>query len=233
MIFERQLPELAIYRQLEGTLPLVTNFDYCRYVSPNGNSSMPVHRWFRFKESFSADLLKVIVESITPLLGKTIRLLDPFCGVGTSLLASQEMLAAGYNIAARTKVRWPEIDAEELVDLGKQLLKDANRFTPRIPPLSSLTTGRCISRYMSERVLAIRKAIQTNGNSVTHDAMLLGLASAIEPVSRVRKDGRALRIVERSHPNLASLLKEKWAIMAAITSIIVKYINWSCGCWVL
>lgn len=188
MIFERQLPELAIYRQFEGTLPLVTNFDYCRYVSPNGNSSMPVHRWFRFKESFSADLLKVIVESITPLPGKTIRLLDPFCGVGTSLLASQEMLAAGYDIeaigiernpfiafAARTKVRWPEIDAEELVGLGKQLLKDADRFSARIPPLSSLTTGRCISRYMSERVLAIRKAIQTNGNSVTHDAMLLGL----------------------------------------------------------
>jgi len=145
------------------------------------------------------------------------------------------MLAAGYDIeaigiernpfiafAARTKVRWPEIDAEELVDLGKQLLKDANRFTPRIPPLSSLTTGRCISRYMSQRVLAIRKAIQTKGKSITRDAMLLGLASAIEPVSRVRKDGRALRIVERSHPNLASLLKEKWAIMAADVNLLRK-----------
>ena len=228
MIVEQQLPELATYRKLEKALPMVENFDYCKFVSPNGNSELPVHRWFRLKESFSADLLREILESVVPSVGRKIRLLDPFCGVGTSLLASQEMLTSGYDVeaigiernpfiafAARTKVKWPEIDDTDLMSLGERLLKEAEKFSPRIPPLSSLTSGKCISRYMSRRILAIREAVQLNGNSVTHDAILLGLAAAIEPVSRVRKDGRALRIVNKVHPNLSVLLRERWATIAA------------------
>jgi hypothetical protein len=42
----------------------------------------------------------------------------------------------------------------------------------------------------------------------------LGLAAAIEPVSRTRKDGRALRIIERERPNLAEILYGRWRIIA-------------------
>ncbi len=228
MILEEQLPELAVYKKVERQLPLVTNSDYSKFVVSNGNGELPVHRWFRFKEGFSAGLLKETLETIIPCLGKKIRLLDPFCGVGTSLVASQEISGAGYDIeaigieqnpfiafVARTKIWWPEVDALGLVNLGERVIRDAERYSPRIPPLSSLTTGRCVSRYLSQRVLAIRTAINLDGQSASHDAILLGLAAAIEPVSRVRKDGRALRFVQRQRQNLSAVLREKWATIAS------------------
>jgi len=226
MISEQQLPELVCYKKIEKTIPLSEGVNCAHFVSPNTNVELPVHRWFRFKESFAAGLLRVITGRLTSL-GRKFRLLDPFCGVGTSLIAAQELSMSGYEIeaigiegnpfiafAARTKVRWPEIDAAALIPTGELLLKQAKKLSPHIPALSSLSTGRCISRYMSERVLAVRQAIQMAGNSPTHDALLLGLASAIEPVSRIRKDGRALRIVDRSYRSLPTILKDKWSRMA-------------------
>lgn len=226
MISEQQLPELICYTKAEKTIPLTEGVDYAHFVSPDSNVELPVHRWFRFKESFAAGLLRVISGRLTSL-GRNFRLLDPFCGVGTSLLAAQELSMSGYEIeaigiegnpfiafAAHTKVRWPEIDATALIPTGERLFNQAKKLSPHIPALSSLSTGRCISRYMSERVLAVRQAIQLAGNSATHDALLLGLAAAIDPVSRVRKDGRALRIVERPHRRLGAVLKDKWSRMA-------------------
>lgn len=233
MILEEQLPELAFYRELEKTIPLAERFDYADHVSPNGNVGLPVHRWFRFKESFSAGLLREIVGLKLPSLGKKFRLLDPFCGVGTTLVAAQEMSAAGYDIeatgiesnpfiafTARTKLMWPEIDAKGLITLAERLLNTSKALSSSIPALSSLTTGRCITRYMSKRILAFRDAINLNGSGPTHDALLLGLASAIEQVSRVRKDGRALRFVERPREQLSKILKEKWNRIATdVTSM--------------
>jgi len=227
MIRDPQLPELEVFRKVEQKLPFSERFDYSKYVSPVPNSDVPVHRWFRFKESFSPDLLTEILHSIAASLGKHFRLLDPFCGVGTTLLAAQEKTIGGYDIeaigieanpfiefAARTKVRWPEIDADALTDLAARILKKSDSYHQRIPPLSSLTTGRCISRHLSQRILAIREALRHDGDTAAHDALLLGLASAIEPASRIRKDGRALRIIEKDRPNLTTILKDRWAIIA-------------------
>jgi len=227
MISEQQLPELVCYKEFEKAIPLTERFDYSDFVSPNTNIELPVHRWFRFKESFSAGLLREILENIIPSLGKKVRLLDPFCGVGTSLLAAQEMSVLGYDIdavgieqnlfiafTAATKIGWPAIETKRLLQLGDQAIRAAEHLCPCIPPLSSLTTGKCISRYMSRRVLAIRDAIQLDGQSATHNALLLGLASVIEQVSKIRKDGRALRIVQRPRTKLLAVLRDKWADIA-------------------
>ena len=210
MITENQLPELRVFRKVERRLPLNIANNSSSLVVQGHNDSLPVHRWFRFKESFSADLLAEILTQLSGKLGKQFRLLDPFCGVGTTLVASQEMAARGYKIeaigiecnpfirfAAQSKVSWPKINPEKLLDLCDRVLQE-RRDKPKkqIPPLSSLTTGRCLSRYFSERFLSMRDTITLDGSSATHNSALLGLASAIEPVSKVRKDGRALRIVD-------------------------------------
>lgn len=233
MIKETLLPELNVFRKIEEDLPLAANFDYGKRVVENGNRNLPVHRWFKFKESFSADLLGELLREIAPNTGTTIRLLDPFCGVGTSLVASQEMSANGFRIdaigiernpfiafVANTKISWSVIDSESLLALGEKVLRQSRRLSPTIPSLSSLTTGRCISRYLSKRLLAICKTIESLGNSATHKALLLGVASSIESVSKVRKDGRALRLVKRAPSRLDQVVRDKWAAIAADAKLL-------------
>lgn len=227
MIPDKQLAELEAFKGIEGSLPLRQDPSYANLVVWNRNEGYPVHRWYRFKEGYSADLLRRIIEYLGPILGKRIRILDPFCGVGTTLVASQELSALGYMIeavgiernpflafTARTKIRWPEINTETLLELGNRVLSRSEQSSPQIPPLSSLSSGKCISRYFSQRILAIQNAIRSDGETASHDALLLGLAACIEPVSRVRKDGRALRIVDRGRHYIHPMLRSKWQQIA-------------------
>ena len=223
MISERQLPELRVYLDVEKSTRLRDSKRYVGLVAPGGNETYPVHGWLRFKEAFSADLLRVVVRELASDLGKSFRLLDPFCGVGTSLVASQEMTAEGWDIqaqgieispfigfAARTKVRWPRMAAQRIVDGGESALRASTRDVLQLPPVSSIAKGVCITRHTARRLLEVRKAVADQDLGVDGDALLLGLAASIESLSRVRKDGRALRIVERKKPAINVALRERW-----------------------
>ena len=82
MISERQLPELKTYRKLEGLLPVESAPEFDRLVVPNANDQLPVHRWFRFKEGFSADLLRAVLQSTATDANTQVCLVDPFAEQG-------------------------------------------------------------------------------------------------------------------------------------------------------
>jgi hypothetical protein len=222
MILNAQLPELSSYRRIERTLPLVDAQGFDSLVVANDNEYRPVHRWFRFKESFSADFLKRVLESVHPR-ARRLTILDPFCGVGTSVLSAQmmgskhcEISALGIErnpfvaFVAQTKLMWNNIDPIKMESIGSDVLRRAASLKSTIPPLTSLTTGRCMSRHIAKRLLSIRDAAGDLRPGPVQNALLLGIASAIEPLSRVRKDGRALRIIERPRQIVADVVEAKW-----------------------
>src|SRR5688572_13088559 len=100
MISKEQLPELVDFARVERGLPLAENKKFGTLVVPTDNAEYPGHRWFKYKESFSSRLLAEILHALGYKKNQRIRLLDPFCGVGTTLLAAQEMSALGYKIEA-------------------------------------------------------------------------------------------------------------------------------------
>ena len=61
--------------------------------------SLPVHRWYRFPAGFSAEWVRslIIEEKKTR---NDIVLLDPFAGVGTSILVGEEALVESYGLEA-------------------------------------------------------------------------------------------------------------------------------------
>ncbi len=227
MISEKQLPELRAYRRLEGTLPVEMAPELSRLVVSGSNDQLPIHRWFRFKEGFSADLLKTVLCSLQKERSENLCLLDPFCGAGTTLVSAQElarstkMVAMGIeqnpfiHFVARTKTSWPLMNSEKILELGESILEDSRSMSAAIPALSGLITGRCMSRYNALRLAVIRNAIRADGNSPNHDALMLGLASAVEQLSKTRKDGRALRLVQRGRQEIRRVLSEKWVQIAS------------------
>lgn len=227
MISERQLPELRTYRRLEGTMPVDTAPGFERLVVPGANERLPVHRWFRFKEGFSADLLRTLIDLLELSERKSLRVLDPFCGVGTTLLSAQELsksitiTAIGIernpfiHFVAKTKVRWPEMNPDKIMEIGQRILRASCSTEVGIPRLSSLTTGRCMSRHVARRLLSVRDAVRSHGSSANHDALILGLAASVEQLSKVRKDGRALRIVNKNRQITNNVLMAKWREIAS------------------
>lgn len=222
MISNAQLPELAAYRRIERALPFKESLNFGSLVVANGNEFRPIHRWFRFKESFSADFLRQIIEGTSPRK-RQLTILDPFCGVGTSILSAQTLSSKELEISAigiernpfiafvaQTKLMWRQIDPVEMELLGNEILQEALTHNPDIPPLSSLTSGRCMSRHIARRLVAICDVVRQRGSGAVQNALLLGLASAIEPLSRVRKDGRALRIVDRPRQVVSNVVASKW-----------------------
>ena len=227
MIRDEELPELATLRRAEAEFRFRTDFSLAGQVVASGNDEQPIHRWFKLKESFSPKLLAEILKRIYPAgFPKSLSILDPFVGVGTTLLAAEQLARdeAGVAVqvtgvernpfilfAAKTKAMWRQIDFDQLLSAGSDAIEESVASGIELPPLSSITTGRCITRHVSKRLLAIQRCIRQHTNEATQNALLLGLAAGIEPLSKIRKDGRALRIVERSHPTVRAVLYGKWS----------------------
>ena len=221
MILDSQIPELRLFWRIEGGIDLEEDHSFGSLVIASDNEGLSVHRWFRYKESYSAHLLCQVVSLLDSHLGRNFSLLDPFCGMGTSILSAQMMSSLGYEIdalgieqnpfaawAAKTKLSWHEVDTGLTDQLSGCLRTPFRRVG--LPTLSSISQGRCISRYIAKRIVAAREAISRRLSGATRDAMLLALAASIEPVSKIRKDGRALRIVTRHTPKFENVVLGKW-----------------------
>jgi hypothetical protein len=226
MIQRDQLPELRSFAKAEQALPLQADPTLAPFVTPNGNLTSPVHRWFRYKESFSSDLLHHLLTLYPLPLGANTPfcLLDPFCGVGTSLLSAQlsQISIASTGIecnpfsafVAKTKLAWPTIDITRYSSWVAELLAMPTMHVTEWPSLSSITSGRCVTPHMAERILSCRDAIKSFPPGPERDALLLGLAASIEPLSRVRRDGRALRLVNKPRTLFRGVLSARLSVIA-------------------
>lgn len=230
MIRDEQIPELSHLRLAELRMPIHARADLGSLVVFGANETSPVHNWFRFKEGFSADLLSTIIREFGDLLPrKQINLLDPFCGSGTSLISAQfepgrQICGVGIernpfiHFIAQTKANWRSMDANNLVSDGEAAIEEASDFEPGLPGLSSIQSGRCISNHIARRLMAISEAVARNQRNL--DFLRLGIAASIEPLSKVRRDGRALRIVEKPRKLVRNVLTEKWQRMADDVSAV-------------
>src|SRR5689334_5542703 len=89
MIRDEDLPELRRFRTAERTIPITEDPTFESLVVANDAEDLPIHRWFRLKESFSPRLLNTIVGQLYPKRPATLSLVDLFAGVGTTLLSAQ------------------------------------------------------------------------------------------------------------------------------------------------
>jgi hypothetical protein len=241
MILDDELPELQQLRSAEAQFTFRTDTTYADQVIATSNDSEPVHGWFKFKESFSPAILGNIIRSLHPAgIPRTFDILDPFTGVGTTLLAAEQLAhdnptstitATGIernpfiHFAATTKMRWRNIDSAQLLTAGESAINRSDGASISLPKLSSISTGRCISRYASRRLLAVQLAIRELTDDATRDALLLGVGACIEPLSKIRKDGRALRIVQKKHLPIRTVLTSKWKQMQADCETLAKTIS--------
>lgn len=208
---EAKTPALDHYAALEARYPVVEDASFGKLVVPNGNGARPFHRWFRQKEAFSADLLDAVLTRWRGGRGGE-TFVDPFAGSGTSVLSAAECDELGASRFARsfgieanpfllfvadTKLRAMKSGAPALERIAKRALRLARegKVQPApIPRLSTFSNSTYFRPDALRQLLQLRAALETaEADDVSVSVARLCLAACLEPVSGLRRDGRALR----------------------------------------
>jgi SAM-dependent methyltransferase len=162
----------------------------------------PVHGWFWYKEGFAPELVGWALAREAQAAGKEPKsVIDPFCGVGTTLLAAKErgIESAGIDAStlaafvsrAKTDDYGPEDLESALAFLGRKIdYRQAERLEWQFELFS---TKAAFPRRNHAEILALREAIE-NEEGRTRNLLLLALLSILPQASVIMKDGGVLKI---------------------------------------
>jgi len=174
-----------------------------RLVSFQANKKLSAYRWYKYKEAFSASLVKHFISECN--IPKGI-IFDPFAGSGTTLFASSE---AGYNSVGI-----------ELLPVGQQIINnrivaqnldqnDINRikfWKDNLPwkkynadkTINSIKiTSGAYSEITEKSVSQFLSAINKENKNLSN-ILFFALLCILESISYTRKDGQFLRWDYRS-----------------------------------
>lgn len=151
----------------------------------------PVHDWYRFVLSFPPHLVREYLKDFG--VESSQRVLDPFCGTGTTLVECQKQGISSVGIeanpmaafASRTKINW-SVDPKGLVYHASQLAAVAEaELDLALPPLRTLEPERLklllkgsISPLPLHKTLVLLEGIQKENCRYT-DLERLALAKAL------------------------------------------------------
>ena len=171
-----------------------------KLVSNQANKTEKVARWCKYKEGFSASLIRYVLNHLSLKEG---RILDPFAGSGTALFTAGEfgLDSSGIELLPNAvkimRVRkW--IQATNLNNLSRELIRFRNSLTwersgPTIPfKHVSITKGAFPEETESYLGRYLHEAEKVGDNNV---GQVLSFAAmcVLEDISYTRKDGQYLR----------------------------------------
>jgi hypothetical protein len=182
--------------RLERRLPLVDqSAELSRLLRFDANLNEPIHRWFKFKEAFSSQLVAHLLREYRPRVGRTATFLDPFCGVGTSLLAAEQtLIEAGMKdvvlrgvevnpylqFVAKTKLDWHRYNPALMMRAAFASTNGLRlRQPPSTPALSTVNNEKFITQDDLRLLLELRdKVAVVAGMRPERNPLLLGIAAA-------------------------------------------------------
>ena len=120
------------------------------------NLSLPVHSWYRFPAGFSAEWVQKTIESRRSYLDGR-RLLDPFAGVGTAMLAGESAGIPSVGIEAQpfiqriaeTKLLW-HTSVADFGDHALAVIRQAKQRVPANFPYPKLIRGCFTEQSLNE-----------------------------------------------------------------------------------
>jgi hypothetical protein len=201
---------IQLYRQMQKDIKVRKNKKYATLVNPSNNHTVPIHNWYHFKEAYSPYLLSELIKDTN--ISDKIRIFDPFCGCGTTLLSAalnteiEVDFGLGIEVnpfihfVTKTKLNFYKINPERIekfINKIKQLeLSDKEIIPEELLQLS--TISKAFSKNTLSQIIHLKNLIKHgfNENEYEHDFLMLSFASILEKVSCMRKSGRALKIVK-------------------------------------
>jgi DNA modification methylase len=166
-----------------------------QYMTFEFSKEKPVHGWFWYKEGYAPEIVEYCIRESG---AKTV--LDPFCGVGTTLLAAKSMKIESLGIDASplavfvSKVKTDDYEENDLEGALAFLNKKLDPADARWEFELFDSRAAFPPRNYTE-ILQLRHAIEQEEGRV-RNILLLALLSVIPQASLVLKDGGVLKIMK-------------------------------------
>ena len=192
----------------QSSFPIEERYDLKLITTFVLNKKYPIYNWFYFKEGFSRDFVEYAVN----LLGYEPKVvLDPFVGVGTTLLYSREKGYYSIGVDASplmvliSKVKTRDYDAKLLKEEAQKLFKV--KF--RKPSLSSVSSfvKQFFNKYALEDIVFFNELVNSIEDEKIRNFFKVGLICASSKVSYAYRDGSVLRVVRKNTPPFRKFFK--------------------------
>ena len=179
--------------------------DLGRHAGVLPRAGEPVYRWVRYKEAYSPQLVRDVLDELLP--GQPGRgdpgdgvVYDPMAGSGTSLLVAAErgLPALGADLlpyaafVSSTMVRWREADPARLLRTGEDALSARGSF-PDGPRLDVPAASWAFAPEVAGALTGLLSVLAEVPDGIERDLVRLAVLSAVEQVSYAVKDGTSLR----------------------------------------
>ncbi|MFR9503447.1 MAG: DNA methyltransferase [Rikenellaceae bacterium] len=201
-------------RRLESKFMKITevteNFDR-RSVSYQLSKRESLHRWLKYREGFSSDLVSKLLDEFNVKSGETI--LDPFLGSGTTAVVCNILgiNSIGYDILPMTKISIDakksvmKYDLSELKDLYNAIerLTTPNSFKKRTNYIN-ITEGAYSESTARDIEYITQWNIKSKYSTEAKNLVTLSIVNSLEKVSYTTKDGQYLRWDNRSAKMISS-----------------------------
>ena len=167
-------------------------------VNFNESLTMPIHRWYGYKEGFSPSFVNDFISAYTK--SKDSIVFDPFGGVGTTGL---EAIKMGYNSYLMdvnplgifaSKVKTSRYNLSEIDAIKVQLsnLKTIDSYNINVS-INNDTVKKYFDEITWDSLLQIKSFILNINEEKTRDLFSLALLSLIEEISTHHKNGNGVK----------------------------------------
>lgn len=208
------IKQKQVLNELESDLKVLRYPEFGKLVSYSPTSKLPIHRWFKYREGYSVNLIDYIIEE-----RKEKVVLDPFCGSGTSLLSSKlhNVESTGIDInpvstfIATVKTQYYEKnDIENIKNALKCIERKGASKELGKPKLSII--DKAFNNQILLALLGLKEKIKRIEDSKIRNFLLLAYLSILERVSNTYKEGNGIKykFTKRTKHGYIHIPQERW-----------------------
>ena len=175
------------------------------------NKKEPIHNWYYFKEGFSKQLVDTFIDKFQLNEGSLV--LDPFSGIGTTLLACKQkgIRSVGVEVLPLfvfiSRVKTRDYDLEKLKEAVSEAISWKFEKPKYLPKEKHIT--KVFSRYTLEDTIFYKNKILEIEDEYSRDFLLTALIDSSIKASWTMKDGAVVKIEKRGKPPLKKYFKYK------------------------
>ena len=224
----------AIVSRLSKSFAVDSGDTYGNLVNFQTNLSSPKHGWYDYKQGYSEELVKRVIELSNP--SKDTYVLDPFCGVGTTNLTAQSLGYKSVGIDVNpmailaTETKTHHFTKEEINNIKKRI----DHFV--LPNEEEVIfAGKVIDTSFTKDVLSIllriRRYVELIQDAYVQRFFRLALISILDKCSLKVKDGNGLKFKKnyQAIPDLIKLYLDKCRLM--LSDIMEANFDSECWCY--
>lgn len=154
------------------------------------NRYLPIHRWFRYSAGFSGSWVENLIRKEAEV--RTVRVLDPFAGCGTTLVAAEQCGVEAWGIdshpfvsrVAQAKLAYRSSPAD-FMQHAEEILAEARKCNPILSSYAPIIR-KCYTDEALEQLDCLRRAIESIPDSLASTRLIwLALVSILRPTSHV------------------------------------------------